>query len=120
MSLTRMHAVQYVYMVNEFSKQSPSGEQIDILLNTKYMRIERIVSKGHISSKNFWYDQDENEWVMLLKGAAKLAFEDSNDIIELHAGDYVDIPAHRKHRVEWTTPNEESVWLTVFYRATPV
>lgn len=78
------------------------------------VRIERIVSHGHASPPGFWYDQDEAEWVVVLTGAARLRFEDGE--IEMRAGDFGNIPAHKKHRVEWTTPDEPTVWLAVFYR----
>jgi cupin 2 domain-containing protein len=74
---------------------------------------EFIVHKGHKSPKGFWYDQQEHEWVMVLKGAARLQLEDR--VVELKVGDWINIPAHKKHRVEWTTPDEPTVWLAVFY-----
>lgn len=89
-------------------------ELFTTLLDDTNVRIERIVSQGHASLDGFWYDQDEHEWVALLKGAAKLAFEDK--IIEMRPGDIVNIPAHIKHRVEWTTPDEPTIWLAVFYK----
>jgi cupin 2 domain-containing protein len=88
-------------------------ELVQVLLTKADCRIERIVSHGHASPDGFWYDQEENEWVLLLKGAAKLRFE--NDLIELRPGDFINIPAHRRHRVEWTTPDEPTIWLAVFY-----
>ncbi|MGL6075827.1 MAG: cupin domain-containing protein [Fimbriiglobus sp.] len=84
------------------------------LLEAADVRIERIVSHGHASPEGFWYDQDRHEWVLILKGEARLQFED--DVLEMGPGSFVNIPAHRKHRVEWTTPNEPTVWLAVFYR----
>lgn len=83
------------------------------LLEAANVRIERIVSLGHASPEGFWYDQDQHEWVLVLKGAAKLRFDDGE--IDLKPGDFVNIPAHRKHRVEWTTPDEPTVWLAVHY-----
>ncbi len=91
-----------------------NNEIIEIILQSGKCRIERIFSYGLKSPDNFWYDQDENEWVILLKGKAKIRFDD-DVILELDEGDYVNIPAHRKHRVEWTTPDEETIWLAVFY-----
>lgn len=79
------------------------------------VRIERIVSTGHKSPQGFWYDQPENEWVMVLTGAAKLAFDDR--VVELLPGDSINIPAGTRHRVEWTNPDEPTVWLAVFYEA---
>jgi cupin 2 domain-containing protein len=80
------------------------------------VRIERIVSKGHSSPESGWYDQEENEWVVVLKGAAKLRFEQDGKLVELDAGDYINIPARVRHRVEWTNPEMETVWLAFFYR----
>ena len=77
------------------------------------VRIERIVSQGHASPVDFWYDQPQDEWVMVLKGAARLQFEDQS--MELKPGDYLTIAAHRKHRVEWTTSAEPTVWLAVHW-----
>ena len=80
----------------------------------KNLQIERIVSKGHKSPKDGWYDQNLSEWVILLKGCAQLEFEDGR-IVELGAGDYLNIPPHCKHRVAWTSPSEHCVWLAVHY-----
>lgn len=78
------------------------------------VRIERIVSRGHRSPDDFWYDQDELEWVLLVSGRARLQLEGQTDLIELTAGDYLEIPAHLKHRLQWTDPNQDTVWLAVF------
>jgi len=75
--------------------------------------IERIISKAHVTPEGQWYDQERSEWVMVLKGEAKLQFEDG--IIHLKIGDYVDIPAHKKHRVAWTCERGETLWLAVHY-----
>ena len=83
------------------------------LLEASYVCIERIVSHGHASPPDFWYDQARHEWVMVLKGAARLQFEDGT--VEMKPGDFVNIPAHKRHRVEWTTPDEPTVWLAVHY-----
>ena len=83
------------------------------LLATPDVRIERIVSQGHISPDGFWYEQDQHEWVILLQGRARLQFEEQT--IEMNPGDFVNIPAGRKHRVAWTTPDEPTVWLAVHY-----
>ena len=89
-------------------------ELLTTLLKAANIRIERIVSHGHVSPDGFWYDQDEHEWVIVLQGAARLRFEDS--VVELKPGDFVNIPAHKKHRVEWTTTDEPTIWLAVFYK----
>jgi cupin 2 domain-containing protein len=88
-------------------------ELFTTLLEAPNVRIERIVSHGQASPKGFWYDQDQHEWVIVLKGAARLRFEDG--MVEMKPGDFVNIPARQKHRVEWTTPDEPTIWLAVFY-----
>ena len=89
-------------------------ELVTVLAHNRNVRIERIVSTGQSSPSSFWYDQDEHEWVVVLTGTAVLEFE-NGETLHLHPGDYVDIPAHRKHRVESTAPNEPTVWLAIFY-----
>jgi cupin 2 domain-containing protein len=93
------------------------NELCTTLLEAPNVRIERIVSQGHASPPDFWYNQDQHEWVVVLKGAARLRFEDG--IVEMKSGDHVNIPAHKKHRVEWTTPDEPTIWLAVHYDARP-
>ncbi|OQW94001.1 MAG: hypothetical protein BWK79_08165 [Beggiatoa sp. IS2] len=88
------------------------------LLHTREMRIERIVSAGQTTPQGQWYDQNEDEWVILLSGAAKLEFADGS-VHDLTAGDYVLIPSHCRHRVAWTIPNEVSIWLAVYYKENP-
>ena len=89
------------------------NEIVTTIVSGDHVRIERIVSLGHSSPADFWYDQDQHEWVLLLQGAARLQFEGRSQ--ELKPGDYVNIPAHIRHRVEWTTPAEPTVWLAVYY-----
>lgn len=92
-----------------------SEELINILQKTENVRIERIVSTGQVSPENEWYDQDENEWVILLDGYAGITFEGSKEIL-LSKGDYLFIPAHKKHRVSFATKHKKSVWLAVFFK----
>ncbi len=94
-----------------------ADEQLATILQRPGLRIERIVSTGQASPPGFWYDQDEGEWVLLLQGEAKLRFADEADACHLRAGDFIDIAAHRKHRVDWTVPDQATVWLAVFYAA---
>ncbi|MDO9235075.1 MAG: cupin domain-containing protein [Aquabacterium sp.] len=89
------------------------AELSQTLVSSNNIRIERIVSAGHVSADGHWYDQSENEWVIVLKGEAKLETETGSH--HLNSGDYVNIPAHTKHRVAWTTPTEETIWLAIFY-----
>jgi cupin 2 domain-containing protein len=88
-------------------------ELFTTLLEAGDLRIERIVSFGHASPPGFWFDQHQHEWVVLLKGAARLRFEDEE--LELRPGSFVNIPAHRRHRVDWTSPDESTIWLAVHY-----
>jgi cupin 2 domain-containing protein len=97
---------------------SPSTDElVQVMASGRYVRIERIVSQGHSSPPGFWYDQDQCEWVSLLQGSAKLQFEDEPGPRSLFRGDYVLIDAHRRHRVEWTSPNEPTIWLAVYFDA---
>ncbi|HEX2735965.1 MAG TPA: cupin domain-containing protein [Polyangiaceae bacterium] len=91
----------------------PSEERFDTLVAQKHVRIERIVSSGQSSPPDFWYDQTENEFVLVVSGRARLGFEHAGER-ELGPGDWVDIPAHVRHRVEWTSPTEPTIWLAVF------
>lgn len=100
---------------NIFSDIPTSGatEQFIELLSRAHVRIERIVSHGHASPPGFWYDQDGPEWVLVLDGAASFRFEGESAPRELRRGDYLAIPAHARHRVEWTDPAQATVWLAV-------
>ncbi|MGO9895390.1 MAG: cupin domain-containing protein [Bryobacteraceae bacterium] len=88
-------------------------EDVMVLAQSPGARIERIVSAGQACPPGFWYDQDNTEWVFLIGGSACLLFEGEASSRELRPGDYVEIPAHRRHRVEWTAPDEPTVWLVV-------
>lgn len=101
-------------LLSDLPKNLPE-ELTTVLQQGHGVRIERIVSTGHKSPEGFWYDQPENEWVMVLTGAARLQFEDR--VVEMKAGASISIPAHQKHRVLWTSPDEPTVWLAVFYEA---
>jgi cupin 2 domain-containing protein len=90
-------------------------ELIEIVLQASNFSLERIVSRGHCSPEGFWYDQDDNEWVILLKGRAQLRFADQEDAVILAPGDYLHIDRHRRHRVEWTDPDQETIWLALHY-----
>ena len=99
----------------------------ECLMQSKGIKIERIVSRGHASDVDVWYDQPQHEWVLVVQGEAKLRFRDEfrdgfrdefgdgNTVVHLTAGMYLNIPAHVQHRVEWTKENQETIWLAVFY-----
>ncbi len=90
-------------------------EFVETLLAKNQVRIERIVSKGQASPQGFWYDQSEDEWVVVLKGRAIIKIEHQESVKELDPGDSLFLPAHLRHRVEWTDPAEETIWLAVFW-----
>ena len=88
-------------------------ELIEVIGGSGDTRIERIVSQGHCSEERFWYDQVDDEFVLLLSGQATVEFED--DVKSLKPGDYLTIAAHQKHLVKWTTSEEPAIWLAVYY-----
>lgn len=94
-------------------------ESTDALATARGLRIERIVSRGHRSPDDFWYDQPETEWVLVLSGRARLQVENDDSLRELSAGDFLEIPPHRRHRVVWTDPDQNTVWLAVFHSDDP-
>jgi cupin 2 domain-containing protein len=96
--------------------ERPTQEVFEQLLAGKQFRVERIVSTGQITPTGEWYDQDEHEWVVLLTGAAKIQIEGREDWLELSPGDVVNLPAHVRHRVEWTDPECQTIWLAIHYR----
>ena len=97
--------------------KSLDQELVEKLIMNDCFRMERIVSRGHASPSGFWYDQDEHEWVAVLAGKAQLQIEGLEQLVTLGPGDMYDLPAHTKHRVVWTDPNKETIWLAVFWRS---
>ena len=93
------------------------NEQFLELLSRPGLRIERIVSTGQSSPADFWYDQPDGEWVLLVQGEAWLAFADEPTARRLRPGDFVDIAPHRRHRVDWTQAEPATVWLAIHYTA---
>lgn len=92
-----------------------TDEVITTLLASPGLRIERIVSRGQASPPGFWYDQPQAEWVIVLAGRAELRFDDSDATTQMEPGDWLHIPAHRRHRVEWTDPTQATIWLAVHH-----
>ena len=88
-------------------------ELFETLVDSTSVKIERIISNRHASPEGFWYDQDQDEWVVVVQGSAGIRFED--ETVELQVGDCVTIPAHKKHRVEWTSADEPTIWIAVHY-----
>jgi cupin 2 domain-containing protein len=89
-------------------------ELSELLVDRPGVRVERIVSRGHASPSGAWYDQAREEWVVLLRGKARITFAEAGSR-ELEPGDYLRIPARCRHRVEWTAAGEDTVWLAVHY-----
>ncbi len=103
--------------VKNFFEDVPASledEYFEDIISSPYFRLEKIISDGHSSPEGFWYDQDKNEFVLLLSGSAEIAFNDE-PTIHLKPGDYFIIPAHKKHRVEKTDLNEKTIWLTLHF-----
>ena len=96
--------------------QDATREHVVELLRSSAVTIERIVSYGQGSPPGFWYDQDWAEWVIVLQGSAVLLIDGEAAPRRLQRGDYVHLPAHTRHRVEWTEAAEPTVWLAVHHR----
>ena len=90
-------------------------EIVQTLVSGSSVRIERIISRGHASPESFWYDQVEHEWVLVVSGRARVRLE-GEEAIELSAGSFLNIPARRRHRVDWTDPDQPTVWLAIHYQ----
>jgi cupin 2 domain-containing protein len=95
---------------------SQSAESFEEILSGRKFRLERIVSNGQRSPEGFWYDQDNDEWVLVLRGAARIRIEgEANDRVLL-AGDHLLLRAHERHRVEWTDPSQPTIWLALHFQ----
>ena len=90
-------------------------EVFQTILNAKHFRIERIISNGQASLNDFYYDQTQHEWILLIQGAAKIEIQNQPDLITLSPGDTLHIHAHQKHRVTWTTNEQPTIWLAIHY-----
>lgn len=88
-------------------------ELFESILKRDYVHIERIISRGHVTPTGQWYAQTGDEWVILLQGQATIVYENDPAALTLSMGDYVLIPAHTRHRVVWTTPDIDTVWLAI-------
>ena len=92
-----------------------TSELTKVLVRSENVRVETILSYGQKSPEDYWYDQNENEWVVVLQGSGEVTFDDGT-VKRLFCGDHLIINAHQRHRVSWTDPNELTVWLAVFYK----
>lgn len=107
-------------MISNLFKEIPDNlpdELFQDILSRANVEIERIVSRGHRSPDGFWYDQQWDEWVLLVQGRAGLIFEGDPAIVELNPGDHLLIPSHKRHRVAWTADAQDTIWLAVHIRS---
>ena len=111
--------IEKVISVSNLFAEVPADlpkEIFQVLLETGHFLLKRIISRGQATPPGEWYDQDTHEWVVLLRGSAGLRFQDEAEVRVLAPVDYLLIPAHRRHRVEWTDPGQPTVWLALHYR----
>lgn len=97
--------------------RASSTELTETILETSDIKVERIISCGQTTPPGEWYNQNRDEWVLLLSGKAVLLWKENGERITMSPGDYIHIPAHREHRVEWTDTLIPTVWLTVHFPA---
>jgi len=93
-----------------------SHEIFETLLDSDNFKLERIISSGQATPQGKWLCQESDEWVILLSGNARLIFEDQEGFLDLFPGDYIHIPAKKRHRVEWTDENQKTIWLAFHYK----
>jgi cupin 2 domain-containing protein len=103
---------------NLFEQQPPrtDDECFETLLEDSGLRLERIISQAHATPAGEWYDQGWPEWVLLLQGSACLRIENEPEPVLLKPGDYLHLPSHLRHRVEWTDPEQATIWLALHWR----
>ncbi|TWH48347.1 cupin domain-containing protein [Sporomusa sp. KB1] len=99
----------------DLPKILPEEELFETLLPDQGVLIERIISTGQVSPPDFWYDQERDEWVAVLQGEAVLQWENGSEQ-RLLAGDWACIPAHKRHRVSYTSKQPPCIWLAVHGR----
>lgn len=104
----------------ELPEQLPGEELFETLFETSWhndqISFKRIISTGQTTPEGEWYDQEQNEWLIVLQGSGELSYED-NSRIKLTTGDYLYIPAHQKHRVEYTSTEPPCIWLALFFKS---
>jgi cupin 2 domain-containing protein len=115
--MTKVRMLRTSNLFNNLPEGAASEEFVE-LLSRPGLKIARIVSTGQASPDGHWYDQPQGEWLVVLRGKARLAFEGETAPCLLGPGDFIDIAPHRRHRVEWTDQDEPTIWLAVHYTAT--
>lgn len=101
--------------IYELSGSGQESEKFDQLLSKGGVEIERIVSHAHSTPEGEWYDQSWDEWVLVISGQAGILLADSPELTILNTGDSLFFPAHCRHRVEWTSLEEPTIWLAVHF-----
>lgn len=109
--------MEHIYPLLSNIPEAQKSEAVWEILKDHSVRIERIVSQGHVSPPGFWYDQEEHEWVVVLSGQARVTIEGQQDAVTLAPGDALHLPAHIRHRVEWTDRLQPTIWLAVFWKS---
>ena len=105
--------------LTEFLPEVLNEEVFETLLSRPGIRLERILSKGQKTPEGTWYEQSEDEWVLLIQGRAQLCIEGQNELVHLAAGDSLWLPAQCRHRVAWTDPNAHCIWLALHLAVEP-
>jgi cupin 2 domain-containing protein len=104
-------------LARDLPARSLPDEVFDPLVDRPGLRIERIVSTGQTTAEGQWYDQETDEWVLVVAGAARLCIEGEGSDRELGEGDWILLPAHCRHRVTWTRAEPPTVWLAIHFRS---
>ena len=102
-------------LFDDIPRSALPSERVDVVLDTPSVRLERIISLGHATPRGEWYDQARDEWVVVLRGRARVRIEGEAEDRALGVGDHLLLPAHVRHRVEWTDPSGPTIWLTMFF-----
>lgn len=105
-------------LLGNIPEQLPE-ELFETLIDGRRFRLERIVSRQHATPEGQWYNQPDDEWVLLVCGSAELQFAEPGRSVNLVAGDYLLIPAHCRHRVIATDQDRDTVWLALHFRSEP-
>lgn len=92
-----------------------AAEAFETIAASADVRIERIVSHGQATPEGEWLEQELDEWVILLSGSAEIRFEGGTSACRLTGGDHLLIPAGCRHRVAWTAPECDTIWLAVHF-----
>ena len=107
-----------MHNIYEMPPELPQLEIFEAIASSADVLIERIISTGQTTPAGQWYDQERDEWVILLQGEAEISYDDDTRV-KLKAGDYLMIPKHQKHRVEYTSNNPPCIWLAVHGKLAP-